>query len=294
MKRTGIIIAFIFLLATSSPGDEKAVSFTVAGGMTRLTPHDLNDFLQSYAYDYTHAVDPSYYLITDGSQRLESLSPKLGRSLEFEITLLVRAAPRIFLTFGSGFISAGLESHPLVRAYSDLEVKLARTDKIRAIPLKVGVLYSWPLTRRLRIRPHISLDAYISSFKETGAEERKDLELNRHLALDEWDIRTTAFSWGSTWGASLDLSLSGAAALFLDAGYRRARLSGFRGTETRFDNGVTESERDFRLLRFECHPEGYSYLNLPMACACAPLDVVRDAVLDLSGPYLKCGLRLSL
>jgi hypothetical protein len=297
MKRTGIILAGIGLLATFGAAGEKTFSLLISGGMTRLAPNELNAFLQDYAYYYLYAFDASYDIIIDESARPDLISKELGRSSEFEITLLVRVASRIFLTFGSGFISAGLESDPLLQTYGDLEVRLSRNDRIRSIPIRIGLLYSWPLSRRLSLRPHVSLDAYLSSFKEKGGEERESLGDYPFLARDEWDIQTRAVSWGSTWGLSLDLSLSTAVSLFLDGGYRRARLSGFQGTETRFDNGVLESERDFRLLYYEFHSgqmeTGFRYLNLPMACGSTPLDIVRNAVLDLSGPYLKAGLRIS-
>jgi hypothetical protein len=291
MKRMGIILVTVFLLTTFGFSAEKTFSLLVSGGMTRVAPHDLNSFLQDYTWYF------NVFAGITGAAYHRDVPKTLGTSTEFDLTLLVQVAPRIFLTFGSGFISAGLESDPLLQAYSDHEVKLSRTDRIRSIPVRIGLLYSWILSRRLSLRPHVSLDAYISSFKETGAEERTDLEMNQRLAHDEWDIQTTAFSWGSTWGLSLDISLSTAVSLYLDGGYKRARLSGFQGTETRFDNGIIESERDFRLLYYEVSSDGagsgQKFLNLPMASGSTQLDIVRDAVLDLSGPYLKAGLRIS-
>jgi len=291
MKRMGITLGAFFLLAIFGLSHEKTFSFVISGGMTRLAPHDLNVFLQDYARYYF-----SFAGLTGAAGRSDA--PKtLRSSAEFELTLLFRAAPGLYLTLGSGFIGAGLESDPLLQSYSDLEVKLSRVDSIRSIPIRIGMLYSWPLTRRLSLRPHVSLDAYISSFKETGYEERTDLELNQRLAHDEWDIQTKAFSWGSTWGLSLEVDLSTMVSLSLDGGYRRARLGSFHGTDVRFDNGVIESEGDFRLLHYEFYADwmktGYNFLNLPMASGSTQLDIVRDAVLDLSGPYLKGGLRVS-
>lgn len=299
MKKMGIILAAIGLSATLGHGGEKTFSLSVSGGMTRLAPYDLNAFLKDYAYYYVYylyVVDPSYNLFLDESDRPDFLSKKLQRSSEFEITLLVRVAPGIFLTFGSGFISAGLESDPLLQTYGDLEVSLARTDRVRAVPIRVGLLYSWLLSRRLSLRPHVSLDAYLSSFEETGYETRKFLGDDQFLPRDEWDIQTRAVGWGSTWGLSLDLGLSKAVNVFLDGGYRRARLGGYHWTETRFDDGRITIERDFRLLYYgdKTGKTGFRFLNLPMACVFSPpLGVVRDAVLDLSGPYLKGGLRVS-
>lgn len=286
MKKIGILLGVFCLSATLGFGEEKPISFIVSGGLTRLAPHDLNSFLQ----DYTR-----YYL--DGTAGRNFVSKELRRSTEFEFTLLVRAAPRIFLTFGSGIISADLESEPLLKSFSDLEFKLSRVDKIRSIPIKVGLLYSWPLSRRLSLSPHLSLDGYISSFKETGYEERKDLEYNRLFARDEWEIKTRTFSWGSTVGLSLDVALSATVSLSLDAGYRRARLAGFHGTDARSESDELLSERDFRLFYYEFYADwmetGYKFMNLPFANGSTSLDMVRDAVLDLSGPYLKAGLRVS-
>jgi len=289
MKKTGIILGAFFLSVTLGFGGEKTISFLISGGMTRLAPHDLNSFLQDYARYYL------YYL--DGTADQNLLSKDLRTSFEFEFTILVRMAPRFFLTFGSGLINAGLESEPLVQKYSDLEMRLSRNDTIRALPIRIGLLYSWPLSGHLSLRPHLSLDGYLSSFKETGYEERKDLEYNSVFARDEWEIKTSTFNWGSTAGLSLDVAISGTVSLSLDAGYRRARLSGFHGTDVRSATGGFRSERDFRLLYYEFYADwretGYKFLNLPFATGSTQLDVVRDAVLDLSGPYLRGGLRVS-
>ena len=291
MKRVGITFVAVSLLMTLGFGEEKTFSILVSGGMTRLSPHDLNSFLQ----DYTRYFNSFTGASGAGNQRD---SPKTMRSsAEFELTLLVQAAPHLFLTFGSGFVSAALESDPLIRSYSDIEVKLSRTDRIRSIPIRVGLLYSWPLSRRLSLSPHVSLDAHISSFKETCCEETKDLAFDVLAGSSEWEIRTKAFSWGSTWGLSLGFDLSGTVSLFLDGGYRRARLGGFRGTQTRSESGVVESEGDFRLLYYEFYSDWMeaecSYLNLPLACGSTGLHLLRDGVLDLSGPYLKAGLWVS-
>jgi len=289
MKKTRIILGVFCLSATLGFGGEKAISFTISGGITRLAPHDLNSFLQDYARYYLHYID--------GTTDQDFISKTLRRSSELEFTLLLRVAPRIFLTFGSGLVSAGLESDPLLQTYGDLEVKLSRDDTIRAIPIRVGLLYSWPVSRRLSFCPHLSLDGYISSFKEMGNEERRYLDSDSIFARDEWEIKTRTFSWGSTAGLSLDVAISGMLSLSLDAGYRRARLAGFHGTDARSESGQFLSERDFRLLYFEFYSDwtktGYKFLNLPFASGSTSLDVVRDAVLDLSGPYLRGGLRLS-
>lgn len=291
MKKAAIILGVLCLCGTFGFGGEKTFSFLISGGMTRLAPHDLNTFLQDYARYYL------YYIDGTADQNLNS--KELRTSYELEFTLLVRVAPRIFLTLGSGIIRADLESDPLIQSYSfsDLELKLSRVDKIRSIPIRIGVQYCWPLFRRLTLSPHISLDGYISSFKETGYEERKDLQSNSIFARDDWEIKTRTFSWGSTVGLLLDMALSARISLCLDGGYRRARLAGFHGTDVRFESGGPMREKDFRLLYYEFYDSwretGYKFLNLPFALGSNSLDVVREAVLDLSGPYLKAGLRLS-
>jgi len=283
MKKLGIVLGAFCLTATLGFGGEKTISFLISGGMTRLAPHDLNFFLQDYARYYLYYVD--------GTADQNPLSKELRTSYEFELTVLVRMAPRLFLTLGSGLIRAGLESDPLLQTYSELEIKLSRSDTIRAIPIRIGLLYSWPLSRQLSLRPHLSLDGYISSFKETGYEERKDLEDNHIFGQYEWEIKMSTFNWGSTAGLSLDVALSGTVSFSVDAGYRRARLTGFHGTD------VLSSSGKFRLLYYEFYSDwtksGYKFLNLPFATGSTSLDVVRDAVLDLSGPYFKAGIRVS-
>jgi hypothetical protein len=290
MKKAAIGLGAILLSAILGYGEEKTFSFLVSGGMTRITPDDLNSFLQDYArYRW------SFGGLT-GATDQNAEAKTLQKSGDLEFTLLVRAAPRIFLTFGTGFISAGLESEPLVQRYTDVEYSEAREDMIQAIPVRIGILYSWPLSRRLSLRPHVSLDIYFSSFKETATEDRKDLSNASFSTWDKWEYKTNALCWGSTMGLTFDIVLSGPLSLFLDGGYRRARLSGFKGTEVNSASGESPSERDFRPFYYEFYAgwmeTGYKFLNLAFSFGSTSLDVVRDAVLDLSGPYLKAGLRV--
>ena len=274
------------LWGTLGFGGEKTLSFLISGGLTRIDPSDLNNFLRDYARDYLYS-----HLGTAG----QNMTPReLRTSYELDFTLLVRVAPRVFLTFGSGFLQASLESEPLIVSYSDLELTLSRSDRIRSIPIRIGLLYSWPLSPRLSLRPHVSLDGYISYFKDKGDEKIKDLE-EGYIFGDSgymWEIKTHAFNWGSTAGLALDIALSGKVSLALDVGYKRARLAGFHGTDNRVASGK------FRLFYYEFYSDwtesSYKLLNLPVATYWNSLDVVRDAVLDLSGPYLKAGFRLSL
>lgn len=290
MKKMGITLGTLFLVATFGFSGEKTFSLLISAGMTRLGPHDLNAFLQDYARYFNSLAG-----LTGAAHQRDTKI--LRSSADVELTLLAKVAPHLFLTFGSGFTRAALESDPLVRSYSNLEVKFSRVDKIRTIPIRVGLLYSLPFSRRLSLNPHVSLDAYISSFKETGCEETKDLSFDVLAGCYEWDIQTTAFSWGSTWGLSLDFALSATVSLFLDGGYKRARLRGFHGTETHFDDGRIASETNFRLFYYEFYSDWMQtvsrHLNLPNAPGSTALDLVRDAVLDLSGPYFKAGLRVS-
>jgi hypothetical protein len=183
----------------------------------------------------------------------------------------------------------------LILSYGDLEKTLSRNDNIRSVPIRIGLLYSWPLSGRLSLRPHLSLDGYISFFKDKGVETIKNLK-NGYIFGDSgliWEIKTHTFRWGSTAGLSLDVAVSGKVSLSLDAGYRRARLAGFHRTGDQVASGK------FRLLYYEeayldFAGTVYRFLNLPVNNPPISVNVVRDAVLDLSGPYLKAGLRLSL
>jgi len=281
MRRFPIILAMFCLLGTLSFGRERTFSFLVSGGLTRINPRDLNAFLQDYADYYL------YYI--NGTAGPEMATRELRTSYELEFTLFVRAAPRMFLTLGSGFIQARLESDPLLQSYGDLRVSLFRTDRVQSFPIKLGLLYSWLVSRRLSLCPHLSVDGYISRFSDQGYEERNFQDpdyINRY----DWTISTHALSWGATAGLALDIAFSERVSLWLDAGYRSARLSGFHGTDIRSANG------EFHLFYSEFYSDwtkrDYRFLNLPSAYGFTSLDVVRDAVLDLSGPYLRAGLRV--
>jgi hypothetical protein len=283
MRQLTIILGMFCLCGAPGFGGEKTFSLFVCGGLTGINPLELNDFLRDSARHYVR--------YDAGDAGLDMTSRELRTSYDFEFTLFVRIAPRVFLTFGSGFIKADLESDPLVKSLGDLEISLFRNDKIHSIPARVGLLYSWPLARRLSLRPHVALDGYISSFEDKGNEKWNYLD-EGYISQYPLEVKTHAFSWGSTAGVTLDLALSDRVSLSVDAGFRRARLTGFHEADKSSAGG------EFRLLYYEFYSEWtkswYKFLNLPFSAGSPSFDIIRDAVLDLSGPYLRVGLRLTL
>ena len=85
--------------------------------------------------------------------------------------------------------------------------------------------------------------------------------------------------------------------LFLDAGWRIARLSGFSGRYQETYNGESEDPVEFRLLYYEENEEWlntvFKRFNLPGGWGGGTIAFAHEAVIDMSGFFLKAGLRVS-
>jgi hypothetical protein len=117
----------------------------------------------------------------------------------------------------------------------------------------------------------------------------------------DWTVRTRAFDPGFSAGVEFEAELASPLRLSVDAGYRRARLMGFKGdfhyTWNFPGGGFADDREDLPLYYYEYFDAGqnrvYGTMKMPGIWGGQQLTLVRDAVIDLSGPYLRLGLSVA-
>ncbi len=263
------------------------VSLRVSNGWSLVAPREYNDFLQDFPRAYDDVVGVG----------ISSLATKPIRwAQDFEIAADIRLRRGLALTVAAGLLAASSEGNAFTVEWGTVSEAFLRDDRVRAVFARLGLASIFPLGQSIELRPHAGLDAYWASFEDAGSRTSHYLTGGEE-PVQSWTADTNGFSLGWTAGLELDWAVLGRLMLCLDAGYRRARLSDFSGRYQESYYGNPEEARDFRLLYFEEAVDWlattYKRFNLPGGWSGGQITAVRDAVIDLSGLYLRAGLRVS-
>jgi hypothetical protein len=278
----------LLLLAGFLPGLAAAEKFSlrISYGAARINPADLNHFLSDFA---ATRKDAGYSLA-------EPALKTLDWSSDFEIAAAVLLDAHVSLLLSAGFVGAEQIGNDIDYSTGYAGGTWARNDRIRAFVARLGASYALPLSSRLTLRPHASVDGYWSSFQDDGS-ETYGWNGEAPQAEHEWTVNATAFNFGFTVGLGLDVAVWSKLSLSLDAGWRQARLSGFAGNLQKYEYGIAAPLQEFRLLYVEQYVDWlkttYRLLNVPELFGGTVVRVLRDAVLDLSGFYASAGIKIS-
>jgi hypothetical protein len=285
MKKWTVIL---LLLAGLAPGLGAAEKFSLrlSYGTSRIGPSDLNDFLADFV---RIRRDIGYTMPAAGLKSLDWTD-------DAELTLSMPLNDRVSLFVSAGFVATQQVGNNIDFTQGGGFGTFLRNDRIRSFAARLGVSYALPLSASIVLRPHASVDGYWSSFQDDGAQTYGWSSGSADTEL-EWIAETKAFNFGWTLGMNLDIAVWSKLSFSLDAGWRKARLSGFTGNYQQTDYGVPAAPQEFRLFYFEQRsdwPSGtYKALNLPGTFGGSTVTVIRDAVLDLSGFYASAGIKIT-
>jgi hypothetical protein len=268
-------------------GPAPRISLRVSNGWSLVSPLEYNDFLADYPRSYDDVVGVG----------ISSLVTKPVRwAQDFEIAADIPLRRGLALTVAAGLLAASSEGNAFTVEWGTVSEEFLRDDRIRAVFARLGLASILPLGKSIELRPHAGLDAYWASFEDAGS-RTSYYHTGGEEPVQSWAADTNGFSLGWTAGLELDWAVLGKLMLCLDAGYRRARLSNFSGRYQESYYGVPDEARDFRLLYFEEEVDWlattYKRFNLPGGWSGGLITAVHDAVIDLSGFYLRAGLRVS-
>ncbi len=287
MRRWATVFLLLAVLAPGLAAAEK-FSLRISYGAARIDPTDLNSFLSDFPVS---RKDSGYSLA-------EPALKTLDWSSDFEIAASIPLDSRVSLLLAAGFVGAEQMGNDIDYSTGYGGGTWARNDRIRAFAARIGASYALPLSERLTLRPHVSVDGLWSTFQDDGSETYSWNADPPHIE-QEWTIETSAFNFGFTAGLGLDVAVWSKLSLSLDAGWRQARLSGFTGNMqwSQPVYGMASTIQEFRLLYAEQYVDWlkttYRLLNMPEMPGGAVVRVLRDAVLDLSGFYASAGIKIT-
>jgi hypothetical protein len=292
MKRTvAFLVAAAFLAGTGvCAGGDWALRGS--GGPGWISPDDLNAFLRDYVR--SHADE-------SGSPARGPGFKTIGRSGEFELALFIPVETRLHLLASFGALRASATGNAFSMDYPAVAADYARDDRIRTYFVRLGAMYCWPVSGRVSVNPYAAAEGYWSTFEDSGSWSFKSLSTGDRVLWMDWTERASAFNSGFSLGVEIEVGLFPSARLSVDAGFRRARLTGFKGdvrSTWNYPGGSSsEDKKDVVLYYYEyAGPDpdlNYGTLNLPDIWGGRRLNLFREAILDLSGPYLKAGIKIS-
>jgi hypothetical protein len=289
-----ILSLFIVLagFSASAFGDNGPWLLRVSAGPAWISPDDLNMFLADYVK--IREADA-------GSSARGAGFQTLGRAAEFELTVLIPLEPRIHLLASFGVLRAATEGNECVVTYPAVEATYVRDDRIRSLFGRLGIAYTLPLSGRFILRPYAAGELYLTTFADEGSWSYVSLSEGERILWMDWEVETRAFNPGFSAGVEFEVEVARPVRFSVDAGFRKARLTGFKG-DFHYDwnfpgGGFSEDEVDRPLFYYEYSDAGqdadFGTLKMPDIWGGHRLTLVRDAVIDLSGLYLKAGLSVS-
>jgi len=244
------------------------------GGLNYFLNGDVNDgtqgwcdlesgFVTSLGYSQTGEINPIQKDFGLGGDLIISLSRRLGIGL------------------GAEYIQ-GTETSELTFTNS-VEVTMTNEPKMRAIPIKLSLFLTQPLSKGINFCLHGGAGYYMTEFTY-------DWTLGIPGNRDEIHYDTSANGFGYHGGIGLEFYFNPNVALVIEGQGRYAKIQGFEGTATGIE-GSYEAEWDGTLY----YVEGTEYPNLLIREEePTGYQLTREAIIDFSGFSLKVGIKIRL
>lgn len=291
MKRTIAFLVAAVSLAGAGVCAGGDWALRISGGLGWISPDDLNTFLRDYVR--SHADESGSPVRGPGFKTI-------GRSAEFEVALFIPLEPRLQLLASFGALRASTTGNAFSTDYPAVAADYARDDRIRTYFGRLGAMYRWPVSGRLSVNPYTAAEAYWTTFEDSGSWSYRSHSSGDKILWMDWTESAPSFNAGFSLGVEIEVGVFSPVRLSVDAGYRRARLTGFKGdvhsTWNYPGGGSSENRKDVFL--YYCEHAGsdpalnYGTLNLPDIWGGRRLSLFREAIVDLSGPYLKAGFKI--
>lgn len=250
--------------------------FLLFGGASYLAGGDLNASMTGLA-DYFGAAAGVRPSTKPGSLHLTYL---LGFEFSFPVT------DGLFVGLGADYLQGRSSSEVSYKRQEGADV-LKTDPHVRALPLKAG-LFFYPI-------PNFYVKGSLQViFAKAGYGYRYEGEDD----WQEWKGEASGLGLGGEAAAGGEWMLFPGAVLVAEAGYRRARIGGFKGADTfKESDGWTHTEEG-RLYAYQAALPGLEQTSYPLMFirakrpAEAGISDARDAVIDFSGVSLRIGIKV--
>jgi hypothetical protein len=304
-----IIFLFMFLndsgQATEKSNFMQRFSIKMTSGLSYLTVGDINTFLQSVNEEHTDIAQ--YY---NGLKKGELKKIRFGSGSEVELTFDI--TPRFRIGLGTGYIydkresSSGfeIEAEVIPPDLYYVDVTFSPRVSISAIPIKFGAYYIFPLGSNKRLFINGGIDYYFTKTRfywkqiEVLTRTRDGFKALDGREWAEWDLISKGIGFHGGIGFEYDFAKN--FALIIETQGTFAKLNklkgdeiyvGYRYSEQNYYGYVFYFERGSIIGKF--YPELGFFKEKP-DYPYPDYRNIRDALLDLSGYFLRIGIKIRL
>ncbi len=268
--KIGILLCtiLVFLLAGTANAQMR-FGFRTYGGLSYLSPGDVNTGVEGWANLYGAAILHDY----TASGEFEPL--RLG--FDFGGELLIQFSPQFALGLGGGYITASKNFTINYTEPGELPITYTSETKMGAIPLRLSLYYFLPVGPAFNISVHAGAGYYLASLNFHHRAENA-------IYFEERTIDNKGGGLGFHGGLGLEIVLSPMISLVFDLTGRVASFSNFTGDFTEAMTGwsATENDLDLYLVRINEWPYGtFSFLY--------PFDSVPSGPMIVSAARAKVG-----
>ena len=247
--------------------------------------------------NYLAVGDPNAYLkgLSDFLKDQASLEgsegdfKKIHIGLDLEGDAVVYLTPRFGISFGSGYIlgKKGKDVNKIIIGGQTFTDEL----KVSAIPVKLGVYYSLPLSSHARFFLNGGVGYYFAKWSEAYRNE---------WSGNWWttDQKARASGIGFHGGVGFELNLASNIAFVLEGQGRYAKIGGFKGDEeNKIYSPPMESSEKGKIYYFEWFPwtdNWYPMIDLSDEEPSGDrIRNVREAKVDFSGFTFRAGIKIN-
>jgi opacity protein-like surface antigen len=284
-KRVRVII-YCSLLILFLPGLSKAEKFSLklSGGMNYLAVGDPNASLKGLAdFLKDQASIGEIIIIPEGDFK------KIHFGLDFEGDMIVYLNPRFGISLGSGYIygKKGKDVNKIIIGGQTFTKEV----KVSAVPVKLGVYYSLPLSSRAQFFINGGVGYYFAKWSDAY----------RNEWTGNWWItnqNAKASGIGFHGGVGFELNLVSNIAIVLEGQGRYAKIGGFKGDkENKIYCPPMESSVKGKLYYFEWFPwtdKWYPMIDLSDEEPSGDrIRNVREAKVGFSGFTFRAGIKIN-
>jgi hypothetical protein len=274
------------LLIFFLPGLSKAKKFSLklSGGMNYLAVGDPNASLKGLAdFLKDQASLGEIIIIPEGDFK------KIHFGLDLEGDVIVYLTPRFGISLGSGYIlgKKGKDVNKIIIGGQTFTEEV----KVSAIPVKLGVYYSLPLSSQTRFFLNGGVGYYFAKWSDAY----------RNEWTGNWwtkDQKARASGIGFHGGVGFELNLVSHIVFVLEGQGRYAKIGGFKGDkENKIHSPPMESSVKGKLYYFEWFPWTYKWYPMIDLSDEEPsgdkIRSVREAKVDFSGFTFRAGIKIN-
>jgi len=222
----------------------------------------------------------SEFLTDWGFSQTGEINP-IERDFGFGGDLIISFSRRLGIGLGAEYIQ-GKEASELLFTNS-VEATMTNEPKIRAVPIKLSLFLTQPLSNKVNLCLHGGADYYMAQFTY-------DWTFGIPGEMDELHYDTSANSLGFHGGLGLEFYFNPNVAFVIEGQGRYAKIQGFEGSEKSIEGSeVWESEGTLYYVEGTEYPALFIREEEP-----AGYRLAREAIIDFSGLSLKVGIKIRL